>query len=133
MDKGYWRPEKKHIGNIINPDEVAASRIRELNDAFRITGRGGVVLMTEGIAGLGGSLVARIFKAVSEFNQFSEENDPWGEHDCALLTVDGIRILWKIDYYDRERRFHSPDASNPKVTGRGSHRHTRGRVLRPRP
>lgn len=118
MDKGYSRPEKEHIGNIISPDEVATSRIRELNDALRITGRGGVVLMTDGIAGLGGSLVAKIFKAVSEFNQFTEDNDPWREHDCALLTVDEVRVLWKIDYYDRGRRFHSPDPSNPKVTVR---------------
>ena len=118
MDKGYWRPEKEHINNIINPDKATTSRIRDLNDTLRVTGRGGVVLMTDGIAGLGGSLVAKIFKAVSEFNQFSEDNDPWGEHDCALLTVDGVRVLWKIDYYDRQRSFHSPDPSDPKVTVR---------------
>lgn len=32
--------------------------------------------------------------------------------------VDGIRILWKIDYYDRDRQFHSPDPADPKVTVR---------------
>jgi hypothetical protein len=45
-------------------------------------------------------------------------NDPWGEHDCATLTVAGRRIIFKIDYFDRDLAYHSPDASNPAVTER---------------
>lgn len=118
MNKDQLRFAKEQIKNIIEPDAQTTTRIQELNDQLRVKGQGGVVLMTYGIAGLGGSLVAMIFKAVSEFNQFSEDNDPWGEHDCALLTVEGVKVLWKIDYYDRQRRFHSPDPSDPKVTVR---------------
>lgn len=118
MNWEQFRPQKEQNSNVINPDADTTARIRNLNDQLRVNGRGGVVLMTYGIAGLGGSLVAQVFKAVSEFNQFSEDNDPWGEHDCALVTVEGIKVLWKIDYYDRQRRFHSPDPSDPKVTVR---------------
>jgi len=118
MNKDQLRFAREQIKNIIEPDAQTTIRIRELNDQLRVKGHGGVVLMSYGIAGLGGSLVAMIFKAVSEFNQFSEDNDPWGEHDCALLTVEGVKVLWKIDYYDRQRRFHSPDPSDPKVTVR---------------
>jgi hypothetical protein len=27
-------------------------------------------------------------------------------------------VLWKIDYYDRSRRYHSPDPADPKLTVR---------------
>lgn len=118
MNNDQLHLAKEQIKNIVEPDASATARIRELNDQLRVTGRGGVIVMTYGIAGLGGSLVATIFKAVSEFNQFSEDNDPWGEHDCALLTVEGVKVLWKIDYYDRQRRFHSPNPADPKVTVR---------------
>ena len=35
-----------------------------------------------------------------------------------MLTVDGRRIIFKIDYYDRDLAYHSPDASDPAVTER---------------
>ena len=43
---------------------------------------------------------------------------PYGEHDCAVLAVDGIEVLFKIEYYDRDLVYHSPDASDPTVTRR---------------
>jgi hypothetical protein len=55
---------------------------------------------------------------VAKFDDFTEDNDPWGEHDCAVLTVDGHRIIFKVDYFDRDLRWHSPDASDPAVTER---------------
>lgn len=118
MNTANSHSEKEQNSNIIKPDPATNTKIRDLNDLLRVTGRGGIVLMTDGIAGLGASLVASIFKAVSEFNRFTEDNDPWGEHDCAVLEVEGVRVIWKIDYYDRQRRFHSPDPSDPKVTVR---------------
>jgi hypothetical protein len=94
------------------------ARIRELNDQLRTTGRGGMVVMTDGIAGLGTETVGQIFAAIGAFTDFNADNDPWGEHDCARLEVHGHWVIWKIDYYDRSRRIHSPDAADPKVTVR---------------
>ena len=39
-----------------------------------------------------------------------------GEHDCAALSVGDLRIIWKIDYYDRHRSSHSPDPASAKET-----------------
>lgn len=95
-----------------------ACRIRELNDKFRTSLTGGLVHMTNGIAALGLPSVNAIFLAVSKFAAFSEDNDPWGEHDCAVMEVEGHKVIWKIDYCDRSRTYHSPDAADPKVTVR---------------
>jgi hypothetical protein len=99
-----------------NSDTTA--RIRALNDALRRFGRGGRVMMTSGIEALGAAGVAQIMGAVAAFDAFTGDNDPYAEHDCAILTVDGVRVLFKIDSYDLNLTYHSPDASDPKVTER---------------
>ncbi len=93
-------------------------RIQALNDRFRTTGRGGIVLMTDGIAALGQETVENVFEAVRRFDRFNDDNDPHGEHDFGGLEVDGRSVFWKIDYYDRSRQAGSPDPADPKVTVR---------------
>ncbi len=75
-------------------------RIRELNDQLRCKAAGGRVLITRGIEALGADGVMQVLTAVSRFDDFTEDNDPWGEHDCAILIVDGRRIMFKIDLYE---------------------------------
>jgi len=95
-----------------------SARIRALNDQLRRFGRGGRVMITSGIEAFGPGGVARVMAAVAAFDAFTGDNDPYGEHDCAILTVDGVRVLFKTDYYDRNLAYHSPDASDPAVTER---------------
>ena len=99
-------------------NEELVGRIRALNDRLRCTGAGGTIVVTPGIIGLGADAVARIVGAVAAFRDFTEDNDPHGEHDCASLTIEGVNVLWKIDYYDLNREYHSPDAADPSVTAR---------------
>jgi hypothetical protein len=94
------------------------ARIRELNDQLRCKAIGGRIVITRGIEALGTEGVRNVLTAVAQFDEFSEDNDPWGEHDCAVLTIEGHRLIFKIDYYDRDLRWHSPDASDPAVTER---------------
>jgi len=104
--------------NALQGESRRTDKIRELNDRLRKSGSGGIVVLTNGIAALGLPAVNAIFQAVANFDSFDANNDPWGEHDCASLTVNGVRVLWKIDYYDRSRQFLSPDPADPKVTVR---------------
>lgn len=93
-------------------------RIRELNDLLRTTWLTGKVVMTEGIASLPGETRSRIAEAVEMFDAFTPDNDPYGEHDFGAVTVDGHRVFWKIDYYDRDLRQGSEDPADPAVTRR---------------
>ena len=98
--------------------QQSSARISALNDELRRFGRGGQIIVTSGIQALGTEGVARVLAAVAGFDAFTGDNDPYGEHDCAILTVDGLRVLFKIDYYDRDLTYHSPDPSDPTVTER---------------
>jgi hypothetical protein len=100
-----------------SPEEAMAA-IRALNDQLRCKAVGGRIMITAGIEALGSEERARILSAVAAFDNFNEDNDPYGEHDCATLRVDDIHVLFKIDYYDLELRGHSQDASDPSVTQR---------------
>ena len=53
-----------------------------------------------------------------EFDAFTGDNDPWQERDCATLDVDGETVIFKIDYYDANMVYGSPDAADPNVTRR---------------
>ena len=98
--------------------DARTSLVRELNDGLRTKGVGGRLLTTSGVAALPEQAIMRIFAAVSTFTDFNADNDPWQEHDCAVMEVDGIRIIWKIDCYDRTLTGGSPDPSDPDKTCR---------------
>ena len=35
------------------------------------------------------------------FDAFTAGNDPNGEHDFGSFELDGVKLFWKIDYYDK--------------------------------
>jgi uncharacterized protein DUF3768 len=102
----------------------ASEQIRDLNDAFRTqpfigaTFAENELLITRGVAGHGQDFVDQAVKAVREFSDFTEDNDPHGEHDFGSFELHGIELFWKIDYYDRELEWGSPDPTDPTVTRR---------------
>ncbi len=103
-----------------NPDHV--NRCRTLNDQLRTTmGQGdnkNMVMLTTGLRARGDDFVAMTLTAVREFTDFNEDNDPYLEHDMVIVTVDGQKIMAKIDYYDNDLQFHSPNKADPAVTKR---------------
>ncbi len=95
-----------------------ADRIRQLNDAHRAMIPVTTVFLTRGIFTLSDEAQSAIIQAVRTFDTFSEDNDPWGEHDFGNFEYDGDTIYWKIDYYDLELVHGSPDPADPAVTRR---------------
>ena len=98
--------------------DTETSRIRALNDEFRHTLTDGIAVMTPGIAALGQEAVERIVKTIAVFDDFCHANDPHEEHDFGSFEADGHVIFFKIDYFDRNLTYHSPDPSDSAVTRR---------------
>ena len=44
-------------------------------------------------------------QAITEFNDFNEDNDPYGKHDFGGLEWNGTKVYFKIDYYDQELKY----------------------------
>jgi hypothetical protein len=94
------------------------ARIRRLNDLHRTTFMFGKVHMTHGLADMGEDFTADALTAVRTFRDWTEGNDPHEEHDFGAVTVQGERVFWKFDYYDKACEFGSEDPADPKQTTR---------------
>lgn len=80
-----------------------AAKIAALNDAARSNAFN--YMTTCGVLSLNEVVVSTIYMAVQDFNKFTEDNDPYGEHDFGSFTVAGNKIFWKIDYYDQQLKY----------------------------
>lgn len=75
--------------------------IATLNDNFRKSFIGGQVLLTAGIAAMSSEDKSNIVSLVQNFDNFTPDNDPYGEHDFFSIDYKCNKIFTKIDYYDR--------------------------------
>ena len=117
------------LENLGNPIAVKrAEIIAKLNDGLRL-GRRGPNDMTVFVGDLASHIDSleddeyiaaqvKIGRAVALFKDFSADNAPWGERDGAGFELDGDQYRFKIDYYDTDGRYHSPDPTDPAVTKR---------------
>lgn len=102
-----------------SPDAANHTKsIRELNDALRKTLDGGKLVMTRGVVALGAEVIHALTEALQSYDNFTIDNDPYGEHDFGAMTVMGHDLIFKIDYFDLDLSLHSPDPANPAVTTR---------------
>jgi len=92
--------------------------IAALNDNLRRFHAGGMVVISQGMAALDREVWREVVAAVATFDAFTPDNDPYGEHDCAVVDVGGLPIIFKIDYYDPTMLHHSDDPANPELTKR---------------
>jgi Protein of unknown function (DUF3768) len=98
--------------------QTKATKIRELNDAFRRTLLGGRVMLTQGFTVLSPAMQGEIIKSVRMFNDFAKGNDPHGEHDFGSIELNGVKVFWKIDYYDPSLTGGSDDPTDTTKTTR---------------
>ena len=94
------------------------NKIALLNDAFGKTLSGGEVFLTAGVHELPDMVKAAAIQRVATFDAFTEDHDPYGEHDFGSFDLCGRRFFWKIDYYDRAMEQGSEDPSDPEKTTR---------------
>jgi len=78
------------------PNPIAA-----LNDTFRQQFNDWY--MTTGVQAL--QDVPGLLKAVQQFNEFTPNNDPYGEHDFGSIVWQNEKTYWKIDYYDQQLQY----------------------------
>lgn len=49
--------------------------------------------------------IDKIILTVKSFDSFTEDNDPFGEHNFGKFKLEGESFIWKIDYADPEGFF----------------------------
>lgn len=95
--------------------------IRKLNDEFRNCfwcSPLGKTVVTRGIHVLSAKDRSELMNKVRLFNNFTKDNDPYGEHDFGSIEISGKTVFWKIDYYDSDFEYGSPNPADPNVTQR---------------
>lgn len=106
------------MNNQLTKSEITA----RLNDEFRRNivyfALVGQVVTTASVAALPHEDKMRIFEKVRDFNLFTEDNDPYSEHDFGAFSHNADTIFWKIDYYDKSMKYGSEDPSDANVTKR---------------
>lgn len=95
-----------------------AEKIAQLNDTLRKTGEGGTIMVTQSVLALNGFDQLALTTALAQYDRFDADNDPHGERDFGDLELFEAELLWKVDYYDKERKFGSDDPADPNVTVR---------------
>ena len=107
-------------------DETAAI-IAEQNDRFRTTWGAdfsvpGQIVFTRGVADMSPAAKAIIMQRVQQFSEFTEDNDPWGDHTFGAfdfkIGYNTFRIFWKIDLYDTAYCMGSDNPADVNVTRR---------------
>lgn len=99
-------------------DAENKEKIAHLNDVLRHTFLTGTVVLTNGVQALPDETRERVLTQVRCFDDFNLGNDLYGERDFGGFEVDGTAFFWKIDYYDSELKFLSPNPADPSVTKR---------------
>jgi hypothetical protein len=98
-----------------------AKKIRELNDLFRhnvLNEKLGKFIISREVFSLSDVDQRALIDEVMKFKNFNADNDPYGEHDFGKINFRGEKYFFKIDYYDNDLRFHSPNAADPSLTTR---------------
>ena len=95
---------------------TTTERVRDLNDHARRTFQNCRVVITPGIQSLDD--IAEVLRRVQQFDDFTQHNDPYQEHDFGAFHHGDDQVFWKWAYYDVDYTMLSPDPSDPAVTAR---------------
>ena len=98
-------------------------RIARLNDQFRLAepGMPGKTVLTAGIVNLLNQQeipLPKLALLVANYSDFTEHNDPHGEHDFGAFELGGAKCFWKIEAYDLSYEMASDDPTDLAKTNR---------------
>jgi len=105
-----------HFEETTEDTEAQTRAIRQLNDYLRMTFSGGRVVMTQGVQALSMDVTSKVIDTIRAFDSFTEDNDPYGTHEFGMFDIDGQKLMFKIDCYDKNLEYGSPDPADPDVT-----------------
>lgn len=84
------------------------------NDRARKSlGVGCMLVQTAGVMALAPETQSILRERVELFNDFTEANDPYGEHDFGKIHYGDTDYFWKIDDYGED--FHQHEATHRLV------------------
>lgn len=116
------------MSTILDLDPVQeAALIAAQNDAFRRSILGttsvadapqGQFVMTRGVAALGPDAQLELTRRVAAFDGFNADSDPQGWHEMGVIEFNGTKVWFKIDLYDVDYQYGSPEPSDPEQTRR---------------
>lgn len=104
-----------------------AALIAAQNDAFRCSILGntpvadaprGQFVMTRGVAAFGPDSQLELTRRVAVFDGFNADSDPKGWHVMGVIDLDGKTVWFKLDLYDVDYQYGSPEPSDPEQTRR---------------
>lgn len=75
---------------------------------------GGILALTLGVQAAPN--IAEVLECVKKFDAFTDDNDPYGEHDFGAFAIRGVRFFFKIDYYARNLEAGSEDPADEDKT-----------------
>lgn len=90
------------------------NKIAQLNDRFRQSG----ITDHWHFTPLTADCWFDLWLKIRAYDDFTPDNDPYGEHDLGKIEHQGRSYFWKIDYYDQNLEYLSPDPANPELTRR---------------
>lgn len=98
-------------------------QIAQQNDRFRQGDPNvpGTIVVTAGIDHLLKRMdipIAQLAQTVVGYSDFTDANDPHGEHDFGAFEFGSEKCFWKIDYYDLNYSMGSDDPSDLSKTCR---------------
>ena len=64
------------------------------------------------------STLAQVLWAIHDFDDFTEDNDPYRTHEFGSVQISGETVFFKIDAYDENMEYGSPNPADPEVTRR---------------
>ncbi|MGH1416332.1 MAG: DUF3768 domain-containing protein [Pelagimonas sp.] len=108
------------VSEVAKQNDIFRQAILDPEAAIQVARQGiiGQIVLTPGVAEEAEGFRQAVLAAVAQFDTFTEDNDPYGDHTFGAFEVAGEKLFWKIDLYDTAYHYGSEDPANPTATRR---------------